>query len=282
MGKNFIFPLSTYLTITQGYKSSHLGNDFGWNSNPPGANGQAIIAAEAGTVKECADGYGNTYKSGRKIYGNYVIIDHGSNIYTVYGHLKTGLAVKKGQKVAKGQTLGYMGNSGYSNGQHLHFEIRVGGYSKSKYAKDPLNYLAIENEGLIVSARTSFPDRIKHRKTTVGTPVPRDETKDQLEIVTSTLNARSAPKLSGTRLGYVTRGIYNVISSSEADGYIWYEIEPSIFCASKEGSWTKFYAKPKDPDLFDVTFKSVGEGDKTYLEAIAKELKLTIESKKIN
>lgn len=280
MAMQYIFPLSKYLTITQGFKSSHLGIDFGYNSNPPEANGQAIIAAEAGTVKERADGYGNTYKSGNKIYGNYVIIDHGSNNYTVYGHMAIGVKVKVGQKVSKGQILGYMGNSGYSNGQHLHFEIRIGGYKKTLYAKDPLNYLAIEDPNLIISAKTDFPDRIKKRLTNVGTPVARDTTRDQVEVIASSLNARNKATTSGDRLGYVNKGIYNVLSRKSADGYSWCEIESGVFCAEKEGDWTKFYAKVV-PAKYNVTFKSVSESDKTYLESIASSKKLTVESKKL-
>ena len=284
MAKEFIFPLSKYLTITQGFHSSHLGNDYGWNSSVTGGDGQAIIASEAGTVKETADGYGNTYKDGKgqRIYGNYIIIDHGSNYFTVYGHLKKGLLVKKGQKVSKGQPIAYMGNSGFSNGQHLHFEIRVGGITRTKYAKDPLNYVAIENEGLIVSGKTLFPDKIKRRKTTVGTPVPRDENRDQIEIITPTLNARTSPTTKADRLGYVTMGLYNLLSEKTADGYTWAEIEPGIFCAEKDTKWTIKYPKPKDPDQYDVTFKSVSEGEKTYLEEVAKTLGLKVSVKKIN
>lgn len=85
------------------------------------------------------DGWGNTYPSNR-IYGNYVIVKHGGGVYSLYGHLAKGVYVVKGQVVKQGQVLGYMGNTGYSMGQHLHFEYRAGGNSKA-YAQDPLKYL---------------------------------------------------------------------------------------------------------------------------------------------
>jgi murein DD-endopeptidase MepM/ murein hydrolase activator NlpD len=56
-------------------------------------------------------------------YGNYIIISHDNGTQTVYGHLSQTLAVA-GQRVEKGQVIGYMGNSGNSTGPHLHFEIR--------------------------------------------------------------------------------------------------------------------------------------------------------------
>lgn len=278
MALEYIFPLSTYLTITQGFKSTHLGMDFGWSASPPEAKGQAIIAAESGTVKEAVDGYGNTWGKLPKIYGNYVTIDHGSNNFTVYGHLAKGLKVKKGQKVKKGDIIGYMGNSGYSNGMHLHFEVRVGGYTRKTHAKDPLNYLMIENDKLIISGKTLFPERIKHRQTHVGTPVAKDTSKDQLEVVTSTLNARASASLKAERLGYANKGIYNVISTKVADGYTWAEIEPGIFVAQKEGSWTKYY---KAIAYYDVKFTRVKTEVKDHLSNYAKSAGVTITVTKV-
>lgn len=273
----FIFPLSTYLKITQVYHSAHLGIDFGWHDMNPAYNNQAIVAAEAGTVIDCGDGYGNTYPN-RRIYGNYVIISHGQGYWTVYGHLLKGLAVSKGQAVRKGQTIGYMGNSGYSNGQHLHFEIRVGANAKSN-SKDPLNYLMLEDRGIYVNPDTKAKDRIKYRPIGLGTPVDRDTSKLQIEVITETLNARKAPGTSSTRLGYMAKGVFNIISESEANGYTWAQVEPDLWLAEKEGSYTYRYEPVTPATLFTVVFPTVSLGDKNYLEAVAKTLSLEIEVK---
>jgi len=279
-----IYPLSVYLKITQIYHANHLGVDFGWNDYPQGACNQAIIAAESGTVVDCGDGYGNTYPS-RRIYGNYVNIAHdakvdGKSAYTMYGHLLKGIVVKKGQHVRKGQVIGYMGNSGYSNGQHLHFELRLGANSKSK-SIDPLDYLAVENEGLFINSNSKAYNRIKHRKTTVGTPVPRDTTKDQIEVITPTLNARSAAKLTGSRLGYATMGIFNLLgeTKSDSDSYAWAEIEPGVFVAEKEGIYTRYLPKETTASTFSVLFPCVSKGDKEYLVAVGKTLELETQVK---
>ena len=276
----FIFPLSTYLKITQVYHSAHLGIDFGWHDMNPTFNNQAIVAAEAGTVIDCGDGYGNTYPN-QRIYGNYVIISHGQGYWTVYGHLLKGLAVKKGQAVRKGQTIGYMGNTGYSNGQHLHFEVRVGANSKSN-SKDPLNYLMLENPDIYINPDTLAKARIKYRPLGVGTPVERDTTKLQIEVITETLNARSAPGTSSPRLGYMNKGVFNVISEEDAGGYTWAQVEPNIWLAEKEGSYTNRYEPVTPITLFTVTFPTVSLGDKNYLETVAKTMKLEIEVKEKN
>jgi murein DD-endopeptidase MepM/ murein hydrolase activator NlpD len=59
-------------------------------------------------------------------YGNVVIVDHGNGFTTLYGH-QSRLAVRDGQSVGQGRTLGYVGSTGHSTGNHLHFETRYSG-----------------------------------------------------------------------------------------------------------------------------------------------------------
>jgi hypothetical protein len=68
-------------------------------------------------------------------YGNMVIIDHGYGYKTRYAHLKKS-AVRKGQKVKRGQLIGYIGNSGKTTGVHLHYEVL-----KNNVQVDPINFL---------------------------------------------------------------------------------------------------------------------------------------------
>ena len=86
-----------------------------------------IIAADGGTITV------STYDGG---YGNYVIVDHGGNNFTLYGHCSA-LAVKVGDYVSQGQTIAYVGSTGNSTGPHLHFEIRLNGS-----CVDPAPYIA--------------------------------------------------------------------------------------------------------------------------------------------
>lgn len=83
-----------------------------------------IIAHSDGEVVEVRTTINSVLK-GTKSYGNYVKIKHNNGMYTLYAHMKYGsIKVKKGDKVIQGQVIGYMGNTGDTNGSHLHFEVR--------------------------------------------------------------------------------------------------------------------------------------------------------------
>lgn len=228
----YIFPVQSYLVITQAFKGygKHSGVDFGWNSSVPNGSHQFIIAAESGTVVKAVDGYGNTYPD-KRIFGNYVIIDHGDKEWTVYGHLEKGsVCVKKGQKVNKGDPVGKMGNSGYSKGQHLHFELRQNANAE-KNAVDPMPYLRIENKALIISPNTLLPDEIKYRVVTV--PVERDSSKDQIRVTGKSVNARAGHGTNFESYGFITPGCYDVFETWQGK-LTWYNCG-DFWCAQVGG-----------------------------------------------
>lgn len=119
---NLVWPsYCTYITSRQGprihpitgeYKN-HGGTDIG------ASYGTAIWAADSGTVVRSADGWNGGW-------GNYVMIDHGNGMQTLYAHMSS-RAVSVGQTVSRGQTIGYVGSTGMSTGAHLHFEMYVNG-----------------------------------------------------------------------------------------------------------------------------------------------------------
>ena len=82
--------------------------------------GSPIYAVQGGTVTEIATGYGNNTSVVN--YGNYVEINHGNGVVTLYAHLNS-VNVSVGQVVSKKQVIGTMGNSGFSFGTHLHFAV---------------------------------------------------------------------------------------------------------------------------------------------------------------
>ncbi|SIT16286.1 M23 family metallopeptidase [Kroppenstedtia eburnea] len=119
---------------------------------PPGRpNHHGVDIAKSGTVPIKAAAAGTVSKSYYSTsYGEVVFIKHkinGVNYETVYAHMRSGSrTVKVGNKVTQGQRLGYMGSTGDSTGQHLHFEIHKPEWTSSKkHAVNPMNYLNCKN-----------------------------------------------------------------------------------------------------------------------------------------
>lgn len=118
----FIWPVDGVLTSPFGprWGRLHAGIDIG----APG--GTPIRATKSGQVT-LAEPYGG--------YGNYTCVDHGGGLSSCYAH-QSGFATSQGASVEQGEVIGYVGNTGASFGDHLHFEIRVNGTPV-----DPLGYL---------------------------------------------------------------------------------------------------------------------------------------------
>uniref|UniRef100_A0A7C5V6X2 Peptidase M23 n=1 Tax=Caldicellulosiruptor owensensis TaxID=55205 RepID=A0A7C5V6X2_9FIRM len=129
-GGKLLWPLEGYYGITSYFgmrfhpilkkNKMHTGIDI---AAPYGAS---VLAAADGDVILAG------WVSG---YGKTIIIDNGSGISTLYAHLSS-INVAVGQKVKKGEIIGYVGSTGYSTGPHLHFEVRINGD-----VTDPLNFL---------------------------------------------------------------------------------------------------------------------------------------------
>lgn len=124
LGISLIKPVSGTITSRFGSRwgRGHQGIDIG------APKGTSIRAAAGGTVTIAKYGYNGGY-------GNYVKINHGNGIETIYGHCSA-LNTSVGKKVSQGQVIAYVGSTGRSTGNHLHFEIRVNGT-----ARNPQNYV---------------------------------------------------------------------------------------------------------------------------------------------
>lgn len=101
-------PYGTRVHPITGKIRTHAGIDI------DAAHGTNVFAAESGTVLVAG------WNSGG--YGNYVVIDHGGGISTLYAHCSS-LSVSSGQKVSKGQVIAKCGSTGLSTGPHVHFEV---------------------------------------------------------------------------------------------------------------------------------------------------------------
>lgn len=115
--------ITTYFGATQninGYiKPGHGGLDLAAPEGTP------IYASISGTVSTNA----------HWTYGTCALVDNGNGVLTIYGHMSSRV-VNEGDYVKQGDLIGYVGHTGRSTGNHLHFEVRINGVKK-----DPLNYI---------------------------------------------------------------------------------------------------------------------------------------------
>ena len=126
-GGKFAWPVPGYYTISSEYNPRenpvlkipefHQGIDI------PAPYGTAVNAAANGKV--IVAGWVNGF-------GNTVMIDHGNDIVTIYGH-NSSLVVNEGDTVTKGQQVAKVGSTGRSTGNHCHFEVRVNGQHTSPW-----------------------------------------------------------------------------------------------------------------------------------------------------
>lgn len=185
-----------YITCDYGYYSDgitfHKGIDI-VASSVSGKGGDYVVAFADGVVVACCNNISGTNSStGTKGMGNYVIIDNGNGFRTRYQHLLKGsVKVSVGDKVAKGQVIGYMGNTGNSTGRHLHFDISynkslLGGHlSNERYYLDPKPFLQNSKTFLNIANIS------KSSETNTGE-----------YIVVADVNVRKNPTTISSRIGY--------------------------------------------------------------------------------
>lgn len=126
-----------YNQITYGYKNRvHDGIDVVGK----GYTLDSIVSHSDGQVVAVRRDYRTSDRTGNS-YGNYVKIKHDNGYYTLYAHLKYGsVCVSVGDKVSRGQVIGYMGATGHVTGAHLHFEVR----NENDVRIDPTNYIDLD------------------------------------------------------------------------------------------------------------------------------------------
>lgn len=146
--EGFIWPVTTSRKISspQGNRVSP-GNGIG-SSNHKGVDicnvsySSKIYATKSGKVLIASMPYSDP-DGGSSGYGNYVVIDHGGGMSTLYAHMSI-VKVSVGQYVSQGDVIGVTGNTGASTGPHLHYEVHsttmVNGRAVTVY-ENPLNYL---------------------------------------------------------------------------------------------------------------------------------------------
>lgn len=122
VGGTFMWPLpagNNVVTCEYGYRNHPVTGKYKLHTGVDlrASTGTKVYAANKGSVT--TSGYSSAW-------GNYIILSHGGGVTTLYAHLSK-RSVSKGDTVKQGDIIGYSGNTGYSTGPHLHFEISKNG-----------------------------------------------------------------------------------------------------------------------------------------------------------
>ena len=119
----FYWPVPVCHRVYQSYHGGHKAWDISSGGTP--VHGTSLLAADSGTVIFAQVGWNGGY-------GNMVKIRHANGIVTLYAHMQ-GVYVSEGQRVSRGQQIGTVGNTGASEGPHLHFEMLINGRKVNPY-----------------------------------------------------------------------------------------------------------------------------------------------------
>ncbi len=130
-GQRFAWPLDA--------GTGTVSSGFGVREGHP-HEGIDIAAPVGAPIRAVDDGEVAYAGNGLRGYGNVVLVRHGEGFLTVYAHNAQNL-VQTGQRVARGQIIGRVGQSGHASGPHLHFEVRYG-----DAPRNPLRYLSEESQ----------------------------------------------------------------------------------------------------------------------------------------
>jgi murein DD-endopeptidase MepM/ murein hydrolase activator NlpD len=141
-----LWPLEGRVTSSFGERQDPINGEGAFHS------GIDISAPRGTPVRATADGMVTGASMGAG-YGRQVVLDHGHDVLTVYGHLLA-MAVMAGQHVVRGEVIGYVGQTGRSTGPHLHYEVRVHGVPVNpyKYLRTTYAQLGASETGTLASA----------------------------------------------------------------------------------------------------------------------------------
>lgn len=109
--------------------------------------------------------------------------------------------------------------------------------------------------------------RLKGNKPKITPNVKRDETKDQVEVFVTELNVRKEPSLNGEILGYASVGYYNVLETTESDGFTWFKIDENNFIAYNP-DWENYFPVTDYKKLYEESLIKIEELQNKIIQAI--------------
>lgn len=231
-------PYSNRISPITGDREFHEGVDYS-------ANGKSIPIYALDDGEVLYEGYDNS--TGAIIC--YIRFPKLDDHVGLYYHLAN-TVINKGNKVTKDTKIGMMGSTGYSTGNHLHFDwFKYSDYNKDFYDREYEDF----NEYI-------FPEnRIK-----VTAPVERNENINQIRVIVDNLRVRTSSSTNSSVLGFTqNKDIYNDLETYNDGTYIWHRIDKEQWIADN-GEWL---------EILPVTdYKKLYESKLSMIESLNKQI----------
>lgn len=183
-----------------------------WGYN--GHNGIDFGIPVGTSIRASADGVVKVVAWDKLGYGNYVILDHNNNEFLTYYAHQEKTNVKVGDVVKTGAVIGFSGNTGFSTGPHLHWELRIPGKINPGFKNcfDPLKYLV----GINPPEEPVEPEEVDYGITLSGV---------KFEVIVDVLNVRDGPGTSYNKIGTLSEGTIITPTVITSPGEIWVKHE---------------------------------------------------------
>lgn len=155
--------------------------------------------------------------------------------------------IKTNQRFKRKEKMFLEGTDGNATGNHFHISVSASKYESGGWQENSKGAWVIKGKPIkpedafwvddeFTTIKKSNGLTFKKMPKYIGTPIGRNKDKTQIEVIASELRARKKP--NGEILGYINKGIYNILSFELTMDYTWYEIEKDVWIASKEKEWT--------------------------------------------
>lgn len=249
-------PYSNRISPITGDREFHEGVDYS-------ANGKSIPIYALDDGEVLYEGYDNS--TGAIIC--YIRFPKLDDHVGLYYHLAN-TVINKGDKVTKDTKIGMMGSTGYSTGNHLHFDwFKYSDYNKGFYDREYEDF----NEYI-------FPEnRIK-----VTAPVERNETIPQIKVLVDNLRVRTGHSINNSVLGFAqNKAIYNDLEVYKDNNYTWHRIDDNQWIADN-GEWLDSYPYTDYKELYEESLKEIEKVKETNSNLLNENLKLKDKLKQIN
>lgn len=224
-------PYSNRISPITGDREFHEGVDYS-------ANGKSIPIYALDDGEVLYEGYDNS--TGAIIC--YIRFPKLDDHVGLYYHLAN-TVINKGNKVTKDTKIGMMGSTGYSTGNHLHFDwFKYSDYNKGFYDREYEDF----NEYI-------FPEnRIK-----VTAPVERNENISQIRVIVDNLRVRTSSSINSSVIGFVqNKGIYNDLEVCKENNYTWHRIADNQWIADNE-EWLEILPITDYKKLYEKSLKEI-------------------------